>query len=179
MIWFTADEHYGHENIIEYCNRPFENVDEMDSELIRRHNEVVKEMDLVYHLGDFSLIPSKSTVAGFASQLNGEHVFIRGSHDRWMDDGPEEYFPEILELSKKQAGHPITLCHYAMKVWPRSHYNSWQLFGHSHGRLPVEGKQYDVGVDNNDFYPISLEQIKVVMNQQPDNFNCLSNFRGQ
>ena len=50
----------------------------------------------------------------------------------------------------------IVVCHYAMRVWPRSHYNSWMLYGHSHGKLAPQRKQWDIGIDNNNFYPISL-----------------------
>ena len=51
--YFTADTHFGHGNIIKYCNRPFKNHLEMDDELIRRWNNVVSNEDEVYHLGDF------------------------------------------------------------------------------------------------------------------------------
>ena len=43
-IWFTADEHYGHENIIRHCNRPFADAAEMERELVRRHNALVGEI---------------------------------------------------------------------------------------------------------------------------------------
>jgi len=55
MIWITSDQHYGHANILHYAIRPFENVQEMDRELIRRHNEVVQSKDTVYIVGDFTL----------------------------------------------------------------------------------------------------------------------------
>ena len=58
---FTANEHYGHANIIRYCNRPFTSVDEMDTEIIQRHNEIVKPKDVVIHAGDFTL--SKKPIA--------------------------------------------------------------------------------------------------------------------
>ena len=61
-----------------------------------------------------------------------------------------------------------------MRVWPRSHYNSWMLYGHSHGMLDPIGKQHDVGVDNNEFYPVSLEQIREIMMGRPDNPNFIA-----
>lgn len=73
----------------------------------------------------------------------------------------------------------ITLCHYAMRVWNKSHFNAWQLYGHSHGNLSPLGKQYDVGVDNNDFNPISLEKLIKVMENKPNNFNYIGSMRNQ
>ena len=52
MIYFIADTHFNHANIIKYCNRPFKNTDEMNKYIIRKWNSVVKETDTVYHLGD-------------------------------------------------------------------------------------------------------------------------------
>jgi calcineurin-like phosphoesterase family protein len=52
-----------------------------------------------------------------------------------------------------------------------THYNSWQLYGHSHGKLPPIGKQWDIGVDNNDFSPVSFNEIREIMQNRPDNPN--------
>ena len=46
VYFFTADQHFSHANIIKYCNRPFDNVREMDSEIIKRHNSVVTDKDI-------------------------------------------------------------------------------------------------------------------------------------
>ena len=156
MIWFTADEHYGHTNIIRFCSRPFTDVKEMNETLIAHHNEVVKDGDLVYHVGDFALMPTSRALVIW-NRLHGRHIFIKGSHDRWS----EENLPYLWEgfIGKQY----VVLCHYAMRVWPRSHYNSWQLHGHSHGRLEPQGLQYDVGVDNNGFYPVSFGRIRDIM----------------
>lgn len=162
MYFFTADQHYGHSNIIRFCERPFSSVDEMDQELIRRHNEVVGTDDVVIHAGDFSFRNARSPQSYLAA-LNGEHVLIRGSHDRWLD----ELAHEILEL--KIEGQHIVACHYSMRRWPKSHYGSWQVFGHSHGQLEPVGKQWDIGVDNNDFYPVSFVQLQEIMSKRPEN----------
>lgn len=160
MWWFTSDEHYGHENIIKYCYRSFESVGEMDYKLISNHNAVVKPGDVVYHLGDFTL---KKDAHNYISRLNGTHVFIKGSHDRWLSKS-EPYIREI-KIEKQN----VVLCHYAMRRWAKSHHGSWQLYGHSHGHLPPEGKQWDVGVDNNNYYPVSWDKVKKIMEQLPDN----------
>jgi calcineurin-like phosphoesterase family protein len=70
-------------------------------------------------------------------------------------------------------GIPITLCHYAMRVWNKSHFNAWQLFGHSHATLSPIGKQYDIGVDNNEFRPISFKQLQLIMAKLPNNINYI------
>lgn len=166
--FFTADEHYGHTNIIKYCNRPFSNIKKMDDEIINRHNEIVGSGDMVFHIGDFTLLSSRD-YENYSRRLKGKHVFIRGSHDNWMNkDFPADGILEITIYWQI-----IILCHYAMRVWDKSHYNSWQLFGHSHGKLKEEGKQLDVGVDTNNFYPYSFEQIKKIMDKKPDNFNLI------
>lgn len=171
MYFFTADEHYGHKNIIQYCNRPFVSAHEMDEVLICNHNAVVGNKDTVYHLGDFSFKTSPNRVQVIINRLNGNHVFLRGSHDKWMKSHKDTTFPYMIEFRKEDCD--ITLCHYCLRTWPRSHYNTWHLFGHSHGRLEPVGKAWDVGVDNNNYYPLSLRQIIDIMNDRPDNPNKL------
>ena len=79
MYFFISDEHYGHKNIIKYCNRPFNSVEEMDEALIRRHNLLVSTDDIVIHAGDFTL-KKKQKADYYISCLNGKHIFLRGSH---------------------------------------------------------------------------------------------------
>jgi len=167
MYFFTADEHYGHSNIIRYCKRPFVSVEEMDEELIRRHNGVVGSEDIVIHAGDFTM-KKRDVALRYLERLRGHHVFLRGSHDHWLDGSAHEIWEQQV------GGHYIVVCHYAMRTWPRSHYNSWQLYGHSHGILPPVGKQWDIGVDNNGYCPVSLAQVAEVMNGRPDNPNLVS-----
>jgi len=165
--FFTSDQHYGHSNIIKYCNRPFKDVKEMDDEIIKRHNEVVSSEDIVVHAGDFTLRKNKREADNYIRRLNGKHIFIRGSHDYWMDDTYHEIWEKQIE------DNYIVVCHYAMRIWAKSHYNSWQLFGHSHGKLEGVGKQMDIGVDTHNFYPYSLDEIRTIMKTKPDNSNLL------
>ena len=55
QVFFTADTHYGHRAVVDYCHRPFVDEKEMDEAMIERWNAVVQPGDLVYHLGDFAL----------------------------------------------------------------------------------------------------------------------------
>lgn len=174
MYLFTADEHYNHRRILEYSKRPFGSIQEMDAELIRRHNAVVGPEDTVIHAGDFTLA-GPQFARRILEQLQGRHVFVRGSHDKWLRkaQSPVLFDPvhEILELVIE--GQPVVVCHYAMRVWPKSHYGSWQLFGHSHGRLPPLGKQLDVGVDCHDFAPVSWHKVVEIMKTREDNPNLV------
>jgi calcineurin-like phosphoesterase family protein len=167
--WLTADEHYGHQNIIKYCNRPFNSVEEMDNALIENHNRLVGKNDTVIHIGDFTLKKTFDGVFKYINRLNGNHEFIRGSHDYWLSgiNGHKEIFE--MEYGKDY----IVACHYAMKVWPRSHYGSYMFFGHSHGNLAVDGRSCDVGVDCNDFKPVLLDDL-IDRLKSKRNFNQLN-----
>ena len=167
-IFFTADEHYGHTNIIRYCNRPFASAEVMDTEIIGRHNEFVGSQDEVIHAGDFTLA-KRSIAEKYIKRLNGTHIFLKGSHNCWLKKSIAMIWERDIQ------GFYVVVCHFAMRVWPRSHYNSWQLYGHSHGKLPPIGKQWDVGVDNKDFYPVSFDKICEIMKGRPDNPNFVGN----
>lgn len=159
MYFFTSDEHFNHTNIIKYCNRPFDDVQEMNETIIQNHNEVVKPNDMVIHAGDFSFIPREQ----FVRRLNGNHTFLRGNHDHRRD----RFAGEIWE--KRINDVKVVVSHYAMRVWNASHYGAWNLYGHSHGNLEPVGQQWDIGVDNNDFRPLSFDELIDIMSSRPKN----------
>ena len=162
MKYFTADTHFNHTNMIEYCNRPFKDVNEMNNILIQNWNNKVSKGDVVYHLGDFGF----SNVEPILKQLNGTKILIEGSHDGNNIKKYYKYFAKVSPLIEiHEQNQTIILCHYCMRVWAKSHYNSWHLYGHSHGRLEPIGKSWDVGVDNNNFYPVSFDELKDIINQ--------------
>ena len=144
----------------------------MDEDIIKKHNEVVGKEDTVIHAGDYTFIKDRSIVQRkYIDRLNGNHIFLKGSHDPWLP------YTHRTMYELKLGDIYIVVCHYAMRVWPRSHYNSWMLYGHSHGKLAPQRKQWDIGIDNNNFYPISLDKIAEIMLKQPDNFNLVKNER--
>ena len=152
MIYFTSDMHLGHKNIIEYSNRPFKHVDEMDYEIIKRFNSVVKPTDTVYDLGDTFFRHTDEYLRAFCCPL----IRIKGSHDHGID---APYMRIITALADNGNAVKIILCHYAMRSWEASHYGSWHLFGHHHGKLEPYGLSFDVGVDSWNFYPVSINQV--------------------
>jgi len=170
-VWFTADHHFGHANILRYCNRPFGSVAEMNATMADRWNSVVGQQDVVYHLGDIFWMPSGDarTLRGW---LNGRICLVRGNHDRTADsiktcfEWVKDYYElKVDDPDAVDGRQRIVLCHYAMRVWNHSHYGAWDLFGHSHGTLPdIPGSlAIDVGVDCHDFTPIPYETVKSIM----------------
>jgi len=152
--FLTADEHYGHANIINYSKRPFNSTEEMDAVLIENNNRVVKDTDTVYHLGDFTLRGTKEA-KNYIKKLKGNHIFLRGSHDYWAE---KENLPYIIEV--ELYNKYIVLCHYAMKSWPRSFHGSLHAYGHSHGKMERYNEHaYDVGVDCNEFAPVEVKSF--------------------
>jgi calcineurin-like phosphoesterase family protein len=169
-LFFTADTHFHHANIIEYSNRPFDSVEEMDETLVANWNAVVPKDGVVYHLGDFGW----KNCGDILPRLNGSIYLIRGSHDQRVRRF-EQHFAGILEgyqtLSIPMSKHIVVMCHYAMLRWPKSHFGTWHLFGHSHGSLTMEAKAIDVGVDCHGFTPLSWNRIVEIMESKPENPN--------
>jgi calcineurin-like phosphoesterase family protein len=191
-VFITADEHYGHEKIIQYCSRPFTCADEMNEFIIEQHNKTVpdKKSFLTIHVGDlFWHTMTREQAERILGRLNGRHAFIYGNHDELMEKY-EHSFREHLDWIKgenKDSGthrlkfnnNEMTLCHYAMRVWNRSHKGSWMLYGHSHNELPVIGKSFDIGVDGHNFTPWSLEEIEEKMKTLPQHHIITNVWRGK
>lgn len=177
--FITADHHFGHENIIKFCNRPFESAEQMDTALIGNWNKIIGPNDIVYHLGDFTLGDAAMADLYFA-ELNGKISVLKNSwhHDkRWIDSGdfygkkwPVKILPpmvilEVPALGKDNYPLAVTICHYPLAIWDRKHYGAWHLHGHSHGnhQYPADDYAIDVGVDCMNFFPISLGGILTLM----------------
>jgi calcineurin-like phosphoesterase family protein len=168
MIFFTSDLHFCHANIIKYCNRPFSSVEEMNEGLITNWNSVVKQQDTVYIVGDVIFAKDISIAESIFKRLNGSKVLIAGNHDKHMlkQERFRALFQSVHQLLEIKIGtQDITLCHYAMVVWNKSHHSAWQLFGHSHGSMADDPHKLsiDVGVDCHNYTPISFDQIAEIM----------------
>ncbi len=154
--YYSADLHFNHANIIKFSNRPFTTVEEMNEELIRRHNKVVKPNDTWYCLGDFAFSKNPDK---FLSRLNGRKHLIIGNHDAEQTTKSQlwESVQPYLEVNDNKV--KIVLCHYPFKTWNRSHYGSINLHGHCHGSLEGTSQSLDVGVDCWDYKPVQLSEI--------------------
>lgn len=181
-IFFTSDTHFNHENIIKYCKRPFRDVTEHDEELIRRWNEKVPEDGIVFHLGDVAF-GDHQTVFEILKQLNGTIYLVIGNHDwRNIVKNHSWRFREMTQQVNMKIGkRHIILNHYPMLAFSgawRGEDATYQLFGHVHtSPYTDEGldqsrmkmlftSQYDVGVDNNDFAPVSWKEVDQIINNQ-------------
>lgn len=163
MIYFTSDTHFGQERTLVLSKRPFVNVEEMDRTIINNWNTIVKDDDIVFHLGDFG---NYETV----KQLNGTIFLILGNYERKdIEEGkitldylehigiqviPDNeqithYIPETEEKICMQLQHEPSKCDK----------NVFNLFGHIHGRQMIKKFGLDVGVDCHHFKPISIEDV--------------------
>ena len=167
MIYFTSDLHFRHANIIPICGRPFESIREMDETLIKNWNNIVKPEDEVYILGDFTMSKDPKVVDEILEQLNGKKYLIIGNHDQFTKrytGNSFEFIAPYYEL--RHEGQLFCLCHYPIAEWNGYYRGAYNLHGHQHnhkeyndGNIEIGLKRYDVGVDANDFKPISINQI--------------------
>lgn len=176
-IFFTSDMHFGHTNVIKYCNRPYSSVEDMDNQLIANWNSIVSRNDKVYHVGDFAFYP-QDKIGDIIKQLHGTILFVPGNHDKNLVkyliskdlSGKVALLDSIHAETFKVDGEkiPFVLCHYAMRVWDKAHYGAIHLYGHSHGSLPDDptSRSMDVGADTNNWKPYSMQDILVRMYQK-------------
>ena len=164
MNYFTADLHFGHKNIIKYCNRPFNDEDEMDKTIINNWNGIVTARDTVYILGDFTKIREPEVINAYLKKLNGNKVLILGNHDEFIKENSTLLnFSEVCDYKELTIdGKKIILFHYPLLEWNDKKNGAICLHGHLHGKVKnvcnISGL-FDVGVDANNFSPVSLEDI--------------------
>ena len=157
-VFFTADLHFGHENIRRHCRRPFDTVEEMDEALISNWNGSITAKDLVYIVGDFAWVNHSQYLA----RLKGKKILIKGNHDKMSQDCLRNFTEVHQLLARSIDKHLVVMCHYCMAVWPSSCHGAWHLHGHSHGRIKefADLPRCDIGVDVWDFAPVSWETVK-------------------
>lgn len=186
-IWFTADTHFGHTNILKYCDRPFASADEMDQEMVRNWNDHVAPGDVVWHLGDVCFKRGPKLWERMA-MLNGDKFVLKGNHDKPADldmvcwyNGP---------MTAGASGRMFWMNHYppdkSMDLQPPD--GAIVLAGHQHNHEPWQARWghrvnefdrtkglargwytspwIDVGVDAWDYRPVSLDEVVALWDQK-------------
>lgn len=167
-IWFIADTHFFHTNIIKYCNRPFTSLDEMNLKMITNWNSRVKQEDTVFIVGDFIFTNSPGGKAGegekvdvrkFITQLTGNKVFIEGNH--CSNNGINSH---IHKLVLDYGGEKLNLVHnpdhadYRYKINITGHvHEKWEIQRFRSGELFTDC--INVGVDVWGFKPVNWKEI--------------------
>lgn len=178
-VWFTADHHWGHSNIIEYCNRPFRDLPHMESTIMRRHNERVSLGDTVFHVGDFffreSITRPLIPYTTFIERLNGHIILIQGNHD--SNNGVKTVIQQcvidhggIKMLLIHQYEHAIVsstvedvdivLCGHVHEKW--LHKNILIYMGGTDYKIVPA---INVGVDQWNFYPTNLRELQKLLSK--------------
>jgi len=182
--WFTSDLHFNHRNIIKYCKRPFNSVEEMNQVLIKNWNTLVSVNDIIYILGDFTFLSKTKEIKLLLDQLNGKKILIKGNHDRIGTDKAYELgfnammHECILKIDKKL----VRLHHYPYKkknlfrtllnlFLLKKYDNIYNpiddgkilLHGHTHQKDKIRKNMIHVGVESWGFKPVSEHQIIELM----------------
>lgn len=180
-IFFTSDLHFGHENVIRFDNRPFNAVEEMDEEMIKRWNAKVGKGDIVYVLGDFIWKAATNEAVSIIRRLNGQIILIKGNHDRFLHNaaakkalaGIKDYDDICVTLEDGTTRRCI-LSHYFIPFYNGHRYQAIHLHGHSHfteesaeevritTELNEKGydlKIYNVGCMYWNYTPVTLDEI--------------------
>ncbi len=169
MIYYTADLHLGHANVIRHCSRPFADADEMDMVLVKNWNARVHHNDTVYIVGDF-LFRAKHPAEEYLSELKGKKHLIVGNHDKyWMKKVDLSAWFESVSpmLFVNDHGQTATLCHYPMMSWPGMSKGGYMVYGHIHNNTDADywpliasrDLMLNAGVDINGFAPVTLEEM--------------------
>lgn len=160
-VWLISDNHFNHQKIIEYCNRPFKTVEQMNEEMIKKWNSVVKEDDKIYHLGDFGF-GSKEQIANVISKLNGRIFLILGNHDNhtpqwYRDAGVKEVYDHPIIIKDF-----IVLSHAPQPFICDSRTPYVNFFGHVHDSKMFETygpRHFCACVERHNYKPVNIEEV--------------------
>ena len=180
-VFFTADLHFGHENVIKLDGRPFANAEEMDEELIRRWNAKVGKGDLVYVLGDMIWQCHNDGAAELIKKLNGQIILIKGNHDRFLKNAASKNalatvkdYDDIRVSLADGTKRRCILSHYYIPMYNGHFSGAIHLHGHSHftdeadievdmteklNEMGFPGEVYNVGCMYWNYEPVTLDEI--------------------
>lgn len=164
MVYIYSDLHLGHANIIKYCNRPFNSVEEMDATILSGL-DVLKPGDSLYFLGDLGLQPRNRIEYLQKVRDKGAMFFwILGNHDHRVTEEEKDLAFLVIPgyMDTHLYNNPVTLCHYPMLSWNRSHYGAYQFYGHHHTDVShmTKGRQMNVCVDvTGQYAPLPMKPL--------------------
>ena len=172
-LFFTSDTHFFHKNIIHFCQRPFNDINDMQEKLISNWNNTVPKDGIVFFLGDFAFGNSTEWIK-IINQLNGYIYFILGNHDlqncnnlKHLENKNSTCLSHMAYIKIIETSQVIVLSHYPLLTYPK---HLWNLCGHTHSskinKFNFFKTQYDVGVDNNNYTPVSFKEIKEKIQNQ-------------
>lgn len=153
--WFISDTHFGHRGIINYEKekRPFATIQEHDEELVKRWNEVVRDDDKVYHIGDFCINRSALQIA---KRLKGRKILIMGNHDMFKT-------AEYIDVGFERLCGALQFENLILTHIPVSTQQFYRFFANVHGHLhshKIDDWRYcNVGCEHTDLRPITLEEV--------------------
>lgn len=182
-IWFTSDLHFGHENVIKFCERPWDSVEAMNEGLIQKWNSRVREGDLVYVVGDFAFCNS-TTREFILNRLHGTKILVQGNHDKGKVC-PKGFSSMVSRLEIPIAGENVRVSHYPPRYTGLKQFwykyilrrcpkyldrmlpddGGWFIHGHTHNPEQFNNRQIHVGVDAWNYYPVSISQISNYIQQ--------------
>ena len=170
--WVVSDTHFGHEKCCTTFTkadgvtplRPFANADEMDEEMIRRWNEVVKPGDTVYHVGDVVINKKHLHKIG---RCNGTKILIAGNHDTATTEEFLVYFKKVVAMKMFK---DMILTHLPIHEGqiPRMGTN---VHGHMHANTIPDPRYFCVCVEHTDFAPISIDDLRIRIKEKQDEYN--------
>jgi calcineurin-like phosphoesterase family protein len=162
QTFITSDQHFGHFNIIKYCNRPFETLEDMNEILLHNWNSTIRPKDKVYFLGDLAFGKNSKT-DDWLEQLNGDITFFVGNHDASNDI-------EFVTCAIVKLGDiPFYMTHDPGNV--PDFWRGWVIHGHHHNNLPNEypfvnsyAKTINVSVELTNYTPINKVPLLATIN---------------
>lgn len=167
--WICSDHHINHKNIIKYqplSRGHLNSIDEMNAELVAKHNEYVKPDDDVYMVGDLAFGGSKKLLP-VLQQMNGNKHYIMGNHCGVFKSASirNEFVSVQKYLELRIHDTFVIMFHFPIRHWNLEENGSVHFFGHLHSDVPKQyGKSYEVCVDGNNLYPYHLPTLIDYMN---------------
>lgn len=167
-IWLTSDTHFGHENIIRYCNRPFANAKEMDDAIRTKWNETVKDGDIVYHLGDVyfgAKIGNNEEPEDFLKTLKGRKRLLLGNHDELKNGVLQRSFQKV-GLWRKFSEFGLILTHVpvhesTLYETPDANFPCYiNVHGHIHDKAAPSGMHFNASVEWLEYGLINVDEIR-------------------